>query len=48
LIPRATTFTTEVTQRLTLESPTTLVIEATRGAALGGQPTKTRTVYRKN
>ena len=41
-------FTTEVIYRLTLESPTTLVIEAARGAALGGQPTKTRTVYRKN
>jgi hypothetical protein len=41
-------FTTEVTYRLILESPTTLVIEATRGGALGGQPTKTRTVYRKN
>jgi hypothetical protein len=41
-------FTTEVTHRLMLESPTTLVIEATRSGALGGQPTKTRTVYRKN
>jgi arylsulfatase len=41
-------FTTEVTHRLTLESPTTLVIEATRGGALGGRPTQTRTVYRKN
>jgi hypothetical protein len=40
-------FTTEVTHRLTLESPTTLVVEATRVGALGGQPTKTRTVYRK-
>ena len=39
---------TEVTHRLTLESPTTLLIEATRGGALGGQSTKTRTVYRKN
>ena len=41
-------FTTEVTHRLTLESPTTLVVEATRSGALGGQSTKTRTVYRKN
>jgi len=41
-------FSTEVTHRLTLESPTTLVIEATRGGALGGQPTKTRTLYRRN
>jgi hypothetical protein len=46
--PSGRTVTTEVTQRLTLESPTTLVIEATRGAALGGQPTRTRTVYRKS
>jgi hypothetical protein len=41
-------FTTEVTHRLSLESSTTLIIEATRGAALGGQPTKSRTVYRKS
>jgi hypothetical protein len=39
--------TTEVVHRLSLESPTTLVIEATRGPALGGQATTTRTVYRK-
>ena len=32
-------FTTEVTQRLTLESPGVLVIEATRAGALGGKPT---------
>jgi hypothetical protein len=41
------TFTTEVTHTLTLESPATLVIEVTRGGALGGQPTTTRTIYRK-
>jgi hypothetical protein len=40
-------FTTEVIHRLSLESPTTLVVEVTRGAALGGKPTTTRTVYRK-
>jgi hypothetical protein len=40
-------FATEVVQRLTLESPTTLVVEVTRGGALGGQPTKTRTVFQK-
>ena len=40
-------FATEVVQRMTLESPTTLVVEVTRGGALGGQPTKTRTVYQK-
>ena len=37
-------FTTEVAQRLSLESPATLVVEVTRGAALGGQTTTTRTV----
>jgi hypothetical protein len=41
------TFTTAVTHRLTLESPVTLVVEVTRGAALGGKETTTRTVYRK-
>jgi hypothetical protein len=41
-------FTTEVIHTLSLESPTTLVVEATRGGALGGQVTKTRTVYRKS
>lgn len=41
-------FTTQVTHRLTLESPTTLVVEVSRAAALGGQAGTTRTVYRKN
>jgi hypothetical protein len=41
-------FTTEVTYRLSLESPTTLVIEATRAGVLGAKPTTTRTVYQKN
>jgi hypothetical protein len=40
-------FTTEVTYRLSLESPTTLVIETTRGPVLGGRATTTRTVFRK-
>jgi hypothetical protein len=40
-------FTVEITQRLTLESPTTLVVEVTRGGALGGSETNARTVYRK-
>jgi len=39
--------TTEVMHRLLLESPTTLVIEVTRGPVLGGRATTTRTVYRK-
>jgi hypothetical protein len=37
-----------VTHRLRLESPTTLVIEVTRSAPLGGKVTTTRTVYRKS
>ena len=37
----------EVRQTLTLESPTSLVIETVRGAALGGPATTTRTVYTK-
>jgi hypothetical protein len=41
-------FTTEVTHRLSLESPTTLIVEVRRGAALGGTETTTRTVYRKS
>jgi hypothetical protein len=38
----------EVTQTLTLESPDRLVVEAAWGAALGGQSSLTRTVYRRN
>ena len=41
------TFTTEVAQRFSLESPDTLVVEVTRAAALGGPDSATRTVYRK-
>ena len=41
-------FTIEVIHRLSLETPTTLVVEVSRGAALGGKATTTRTVYRKN
>ena len=40
-------FMTEVTHTLSLESPTTLVVEVTRSGVLGGQTTTTRTVYRK-
>jgi hypothetical protein len=39
--------TIDVTQTLTLASPTTLVVEATRGGALGGRPSTTKTVYTK-
>jgi hypothetical protein len=40
-------FTVEVTQRLFLESPTTLVVEVTRPGAFGGRPTTSRAVYKK-
>ncbi len=40
-------FTTIVTQRVSLESPTQLIIEAVRSGVLGGRETATRTVYRK-
>jgi hypothetical protein len=38
---------TEVTRRITLESPTTLVVETTRAGVLGGAPSTTRSVYVK-
>jgi hypothetical protein len=41
-------FTAEVTRKLRLESPTTLIVEATRGGVLGGPASTTRSVYRKN
>ena len=37
----------EVRQTLSLESPTSLVVETTRSGVLGGPPSTTRTVYRK-
>jgi arylsulfatase len=40
--------TAEVTQALTLESAASLVVETTRAGVMGGPPTRTRTVYRKN
>jgi hypothetical protein len=41
-------FTVEVTRRLSLESPTTLVVELTRAGVLAGPPATTRSVYRKS
>ena len=38
---------TEVKQALMFESPTSLVIETTRGGVAGAQPSTARTVYRK-
>ena len=40
-------FTAELTRKLWLESPTTLIVEVTRGGVLGGPATTTRSVYRK-
>ena len=37
----------EVKQKLTLASPTSLIVETTRSGVLGGPTTTTRTVYRK-
>ena len=39
--------TTRVTRSLTLESPTSLVVETTRSGVLGGKESSTRTVYTK-
>ena len=39
--------TTDVTQTLSLESPDSLVVATTRPGVLGGAPTSTRTIYRK-
>src|SRR6266511_3815076 len=40
-------FTAELTRKLWLESPTTLVVEATRAGVLGGPASTTRSAYRK-
>ncbi|MEX2271806.1 MAG: hypothetical protein WD690_10060 [Vicinamibacterales bacterium] len=37
----------EVTRRLSLESPDSLMVETTRGGVLGGPPSTTRVVYRR-
>jgi len=41
-------FTAELTRKLWLESPTTLVVEVTRAGVLGGPASTTRSVYRKD
>jgi hypothetical protein len=40
-------FTVEVTRTLSLESPATLVVDATHAGVLGGPASTTRSVYRK-
>jgi hypothetical protein len=39
--------TADVKRTLTLESPASLVVETTRGGVLGGPPSTSRTVYKK-
>ena len=39
--------TAEVTRRLSLESPDSLIVETTRGGVLGGPPSTSRVVYRR-
>jgi hypothetical protein len=41
-------FTAELTRKLSLESPTTLIVEVTRAGVLGGPASTTRSVYRKS
>lgn len=41
-------FTAELTRQLSLESPTTLVVQVTRAGVLGGPPSTTRSIYRKD
>jgi hypothetical protein len=40
--------TSDITQVLSLAAPASLVVETTRGAAMGGQPSTTKTIYKKN
>ena len=40
--------TSETRQVLSLESPTTLLVETTRSAVLGGKASTTKTTYRRN
>jgi hypothetical protein len=41
-------FIAELTRKLWLESPTTLIVEVTRAGVLGGPASTTRSVYRKS
>lgn len=40
-------FTADVTRKLWLESPTTMIVEVTRAGVLGGPANTTRSIYRK-
>jgi hypothetical protein len=39
--------TTQLTRKLSLESPATLIVEVTRPGVLGGPASTTRSIYRK-
>lgn len=41
-------FTAEVTRTLTLESPTSMIVEVARAGVFGGAATATRSVYKKS
>jgi hypothetical protein len=38
----------EVKQTLSLQSPTSLIVETMRSGVMGGSPSTTQTAYRKN
>jgi hypothetical protein len=40
--------TSEVKQTLSIESPTSMIVETKRSGVLGGPPTTTRTVFRRS
>jgi hypothetical protein len=46
--PGDTPTTIRTTQIVALESPTTLVVETTHAGALGGAPSTSRSIYKKN
>jgi hypothetical protein len=46
--PAGKPFTAELTRKLRLDSPTTLVVEVARAGVLGGPTSTTRAVYRKS
>jgi len=41
-------FTVEVTRKLSLESPATMIVDVTRPGVLGGPASTTRSIYRKS
>jgi len=47
LVPGQTVMTT-VVRTLSLQSPTSMLVETTRSGVLGGRPSTTQTVYKKS